>query len=52
VISPYPTEKDHPKFGSWTHLKGRVGNPNIYMVLEYSQATGVVRIFVKGGTKY
>jgi hypothetical protein len=33
-------------------LKRRVGNPNIHMVLEYSQATGVVRTFVKGGSKY
>jgi hypothetical protein len=33
-------------------LKRRVGNPNIHMVLEYSQATGVVRTLVKGGTKY
>jgi hypothetical protein len=33
-------------------LKRRVGNPNIHMVLEYSQATGVVRTLVKGGSKY
>jgi hypothetical protein len=33
-------------------LKRRVGNPNIHMVLEYSQATGVVRTLVRGGAKY
>ncbi len=32
-------------------LKRRVGNPNIHMVLEYSQATGVVRTLVRGGHK-
>ena len=32
-------------------LKRRVGNPNIHMVLEYSQATGVVRTLVRGGQK-
>jgi hypothetical protein len=33
-------------------LKRRVGNPNIHMVLEYAQATGVVRTLVRGGAKY
>jgi hypothetical protein len=33
-------------------LKRRVGNPNIHMVLQYAQATGVVRTLVKGGAKY
>lgn len=33
-------------------LKRRVGNPNIHMVLEYSQSTGVVRTLVRGGQKY
>ncbi|GHU12127.1 hypothetical protein AGMMS50225_19310 [Betaproteobacteria bacterium] len=33
-------------------LKRRVGNPNIHMVLEYAQATGVVRTLVRGGEKY
>jgi hypothetical protein len=32
-------------------LKRRVGNPNIHMVLEYAQATGVVRTLVRGGQK-
>jgi hypothetical protein len=33
-------------------LRRRVGNPNIHMVLEYAQATGVVRTLVRGGQKY
>lgn len=33
-------------------LKRRVGNPNIHMVLEYAQATGVARTLVHGGYKY
>jgi hypothetical protein len=33
-------------------LKRRVGNPNIPMVLEYAQSTGVVRTLVRGGQKY
>lgn len=33
-------------------LKRRIGNPNIPMVLEYSEATGVVRTLVRGGQKY
>ncbi|MFN4115255.1 MAG: hypothetical protein ACK4F7_01985 [Inhella sp.] len=32
-------------------LKPRVGNPNIHMVLEYAQSTGVVRTLVRGGQK-
>jgi hypothetical protein len=32
-------------------LKHRVGNPNIHMVLEYAQSTGVVRMLVRGGQK-
>lgn len=32
-------------------LKHRVGNPNIHMVLEYAQSTGVVRTLVRGGQK-
>ncbi|HWP17552.1 MAG TPA: hypothetical protein VNO84_00315 [Burkholderiaceae bacterium] len=32
-------------------LKQRVGNPNIHMVLEYAEATGVVRTLVRGGHK-
>lgn len=32
-------------------LKQRVGNPNIHMVLEYAEATGVVRILARGGHK-
>jgi len=32
-------------------LKHRVGNPNIHMVLEYSQASGVVRTLVRGGQR-
>ena len=33
-------------------LTRRVGSPNIHMVLEYSQATGVVRTIIRGGAKY
>ena len=33
-------------------LKRRLGYPNIHMVLEYSQRTGVARTLVRGGTKY
>lgn len=33
-------------------LARRVGNPNIHMVLEYAQATGVARTLVRGGAKY
>ena len=32
-------------------LKQRVGNPNIHMVLEYAEATGVVRTLARGGHK-
>ena len=32
-------------------LKHRVGNPNIHMVLEYAQSTGVVRTLVRGGQR-
>ncbi len=32
-------------------LKRRVGSPNIHMVLEYAQSTGVVRTLVRGGQK-
>lgn len=32
-------------------LKQRVGNPNIHMVLEYAEATGVVRTPARGGHK-
>jgi hypothetical protein len=32
-------------------LKQRVGNPNIHMVLEYAEATGVARTLVRGGHK-
>jgi hypothetical protein len=34
------------------NLTRRVGNPNIHMVLEYSQASGVARTLVTGGIKY
>ena len=33
-------------------LKRRLGYPNIHMVLEYSQRTGVARTLVRGGAKY
>ena len=35
-----------------TELQRRVGSPTIHMVLEYSEATGVVRTVIKGGAKY
>lgn len=33
-------------------LMRRVGSPNIHMVLEYSEATGVARTIIRGGAKY
>jgi len=33
-------------------LTRRVGSPNIHMVLEYSEATGVARTIIRGGAKY
>lgn len=33
-------------------LTRRVGSPNIHMVLEYSDLTGVVRTIIRGGAKY
>jgi hypothetical protein len=33
-------------------LQRRVGSPNIHMVLEYSQVTGVARTIIRGGAKY
>lgn len=33
-------------------LTRRIGNPNIPLVLEYSQTSGVVRTLVRGGAKY
>ena len=33
-------------------LTRRVGSPNIHMVLEYSQSTGVARTIIRGGAKY
>lgn len=33
-------------------LTRRVGSPNIHMVLEYSDATGVARTIIRGGAKY
>lgn len=33
-------------------LQRRVGSPNIHMVLEYAQATGVARTIIRGGAKY
>ena len=35
-----------------SQLQRRVGSPNIHMVLEYSQITGVVRTIIRGGAKY
>lgn len=35
-----------------TELQRRVGSPTIHMILEYSEATGVVRTVIKGGAKY
>lgn len=33
-------------------LTRRVGSPNIHMVLEYSELTGVARTIIRGGAKY
>lgn len=33
-------------------LTRRVGSPNIHMVLEYSETTGVMRTIIRGGAKY
>lgn len=33
-------------------LQRRVGTPNIHMVLEYAQGTGVARTIIRGGAKY
>lgn len=33
-------------------LTRRIGNPNIHMVLEYSETTGVTRTIIRGGAKY
>ncbi len=33
-------------------LRRRIGNPNIHMVLEYSEKSGVVRTLIRGGSKY
>lgn len=33
-------------------LTRRVGSPNIHMVLEYSDQTGVVRTIIRGGARY
>jgi hypothetical protein len=33
-------------------LHRQIGVPNIHMVLEYAQATGVVRTLIRGGAKY
>lgn len=35
-----------------TQLRRRIGSPNIHMVLEYSQPTGVARTLIRGGSKY
>jgi len=35
-----------------SQLQRRVGSPNIHMVLEYAQATGVARSIIRGGAKY
>ncbi len=35
-----------------TVLTRRVGSPNIHMVLEYSETTGVTRTIIRGGAKY
>lgn len=35
-----------------TTLRRRVGSPNIHMVLEYSQMSGVARTLIRGGAKY
>jgi hypothetical protein len=34
------------------NLMRRVGSPNIHMVLEYFDATGVVRTIIRGGARY
>lgn len=34
------------------NLTRRVGSPNIHMVLEYSDLTGVARTIIRGGAKY
>ncbi len=33
-------------------LQRRVGTPNIHMVLEYAQGTGVARTIIRGGARY
>ncbi|WP_322993028.1 hypothetical protein [Limnohabitans sp.] len=35
-----------------SQLRRRVGSPNIHMVLEYAQTTGVARTIIRGGAKY
>jgi len=35
-----------------SQLQRRVGSPNIHMVLEYAQTTGVARTIIRGGAKY
>ncbi len=35
-----------------TQLRRRIGSPNIHMVLEYSEKTGVARTLIRGGSKY
>ena len=35
-----------------SQLQRRVGSPNIHMVLEFAQATGVARTIIRGGAKY
>lgn len=35
-----------------SQLQRRVGSPNIHMVLEYAQSTGVARTIIRGGAKY
>jgi len=35
-----------------SQLQRRVGSPNIHMVLEYAQVTGVARTIIRGGAKY
>ena len=35
-----------------SQLQRRVGSPNIHMVLEYAQASGVARTIIRGGAKY
>jgi hypothetical protein len=47
--------KDHPmariEFDGATLMR-RIGSPNIHMVLEYFDATGVVRTIIRGGARY